>query len=118
MKKTSLSIYFIALFALFCVSSFGQKSNNVLGTVTDEKGETLPGVNVIIKGISKGTITDINGKFSITMTGSSNTLVFSYIGYESKALKVDFAKPMQIVLKEESHSLNEVMVIGYQDVRK
>ena len=118
MKKASLSIYFMVLFALFSISSFGQKSNNVLGTVIDDKGESLPGVNIMVKGISRGTVTDINGKFSISMSGSSNILVFSYIGYESQELKVDFAKPMQIVMTENSKTLNEVMVIGYQDVRK
>lgn len=118
MEKKSLSIYFMVLFVLFSLSLFGQKANNVVGTVVDEKGETLPGVSVLVKGVSKGTITDLNGKFNMLMPGSSTILVFSYIGYESKDVKVDFAKPMQVVMKEESKTLNEVMVIGYQDVRK
>jgi TonB-dependent starch-binding outer membrane protein SusC len=118
MKKASLSIYFMVLFAFFSFGSFAQKTTNVVGTVTDERGETLPGVNVLVKGISKGTVTDINGKFTISLPGSSNVLMFSYIGYESKEMKADAGKPMQVVLKEESRTLNEVMVVGYQDVRK
>ena len=118
MKKASLSIYFMILFAFFSLVSFGQKTISVVGTVTDEKGASLPGVSVLVKGISKGTITDMNGKFAITLSGSSNVLVFSYIGYESKEMKAYAGKPMLITLKEDSKSLNEVMVIGYQDVRK
>jgi len=118
MKKASLSIYFILLFTVFSFNSFSQKTTNVVGTVTDEKGETLLGVNIKVKGVSKGTITDLNGKFNISMPGLSTILVFSYIGYETREEKVDFTKPMLIVLKEESKTLNEVMVIGYQDVRK
>lgn len=118
MKKASLSIYFMILFAFFSLTSFGQNTISVVGTVTDEKGESLPGVSVLVKGISKGTITDVNGKFAISLSGSANVLVFSYIGYESKEMKATAGKPMLITLKEDSKSLNEVMVIGYQDVRK
>lgn len=118
MKKTSLSIFLVVLFSLISFTSTAQKVNSVVGTVTDEKGETLPGVNLLVKGDSKGTVTDIDGKFSITVPASSSIIVFSYIGYETKELKVIIGKPMQVILKEESKSLNEVMVIGYQDVRK
>jgi len=116
MKKSIQSILFMALLAFVSISAFGQK--NIVGTVIDEKGETLPGVNVIIKGSAKGTATDFNGKFGITVNSTSDILVFSYIGYISRELKVDAAKAMQVVLKEESKTLNEVMVVGYQDVRK
>lgn len=118
MKKASLSIYFMVLFAVLSLSSFGQKAISVVGSVTDDKGETLPGVNVLVKGTSKVTVTDLNGKFGVSVPSSTNILVFSYIGYETKEAKVDPTKPMQIVLNEESKTLNEVMVIGYQDVKK
>ena len=116
MKKSIRSIYFMALLAFMSISAFGQK--NIVGTVIDERGETLPGVNVIIKGSAKGTATDFNGKFGITVNSTSDILVFSYIGYISREVKVDASKPMQVILKEESKTLNEVMVVGYQDVRK
>ena len=106
----------MALLAFMSISAFGQK--NIVGTVIDERGETLPGVNVIIKGSAKGTATDFNGKFGITVNSTSDILVFSYIGYISREVKVDASKPMQVILKEESKTLNEVMVVGYQDVRK
>lgn len=118
MKKTTLSFWFIVLSALFSINIYAQKTLNIVGTVIDEKGETLPGVNVIIKGSSKGTVTDFNGKFGLTATSSNDIFVFSYIGYISREVKVDPVKPMQIILKEESQTLNEVMVVGYQDVRK
>ena len=118
MKKTTLSFWFIVLSTLFSINIYAQKTLNIVGTVIDEKGETLPGVNVIIKGSSKGTVTDFNGKFGLTATSSNDIFVFSYIGYISREVKVDPVKPMQIILKEESQTLNEVMVVGYQDVRK
>lgn len=118
MKKSSLSFWLILLSALISIEIHAQKTLNIVGTVVDEKGESLPGVNVVIKGTSKGTITDFNGKFGLTATSSNDIFVFSYIGYVSREVKADASKPMQIILKEESQSLNEVMVVGYQDVRK
>ena len=100
------------------LSSMTMAQISIVGTVMDEKGETLPGVTIQVKGLKKGTVTNIDGKFGLSVGNVSNVLLFSYVGYETKELKVDKSKPMQVVLKEESHSLNEVMVIGYQDVRK
>lgn len=91
---------------------------NITGTVFDEAGESLPGVNIVIKSQDKGTITDIDGKFGISVPNANSILVFSYLGYQTVELKVDRTKPMNVILKEESKALNEVMVIGYQDVRK
>lgn len=116
--KASISICIVVLFAFFSLSSYGQKTSNVVGTVTDEKGETLTGVTVSVKGTIKKTVTDLNGKFGITSTLASDLLVFSYIGFEVKEVKVELGKPMQVLLKEDSKTLGEVMVVGYQDVRK
>jgi TonB-linked SusC/RagA family outer membrane protein len=105
------------LFALaLFVSSALTAQVTATGTVTDEKGESLPGVNIKIKGLSKGTITDIDGKFGLTVSKASDILIFSFLGYETVELKADRA--MKVMLKESSKSLNEVMVVGYQDVRK
>jgi len=84
----------------------------------DEAGESLPGVNILVKGTEKGTISDIDGKFGISVPNASSTLVFSYLGYFTVEMKVDRTKPMIVTLKEETKALNEVMVIGYQDVKK
>jgi TonB-linked SusC/RagA family outer membrane protein len=116
MKKIQIKSILILLGVFFSAMSFAQIT--VVGTVMDEKGETLPGVSIQVKGLKKGTVSDINGKFGLSVGNVTNILVFSYIGYETKEMKVDKSKPMQINLVEESHSLNEIMVVGYQDVRK
>lgn len=103
---------------MFSIVANAQNGILITGTVLDEQGETLPGVNILIKGQDKGTITDFDGKFGIAVPNANAVLVFSYLGYESLERKVEKGKAMTITLKEESKALNEVMVIGYQDVKK
>lgn len=106
------------MLALVLISSGLAAQITVTGTVFDEAGESLPGVNIILKGQDKGTITDFDGKFSLPVPNVNSVLVFSYLGYQTVEMKVDRSKPMSVVMKEETKALNEVMVIGYQDVRK
>ncbi len=108
----------IVLLLIFAVKLSAQTPIAITGTVFDEAGETLPGVNILLKGQDKGTISDFNGKFGITVPNANAVLIFSYLGYQTLELKVDRTKPMVVVMKEESKSLSEVMVIGYQDVRR
>jgi len=109
-------ISFILIF-LFCTySAFAQ--NNITGVVTDaQSGETLPGVNVHIKGTTSGTITDINGKYSLSAAGT-DVLVFSFVGYQSQEVPVGDQKVINISLQEESLGLNEVVVVGYGTQKK
>ena len=97
---------------------FASAQKTVLGTVFDEKGEALIGVNVVVKGSSKGTITDINGKFGLSVPGNSAILLFSYIGYESQEIKVGNEKSFSIVLKTNAHNLDEIVVQGYGEIKK
>lgn len=106
------------MLALVLISSGLAAQITVTGTVFDEAGESLPGVNIILKGQDKGTITDFDGKFGLPVPNVNSVLVFSYLGYQTVEMKVDRSKPMSVVMKEETKALNEVMVIGYQDVRK
>lgn len=86
-------------------------SMTVHGIVKDNTGMALPGVNVIVKGESKGVITDIDGNFTIENISSSSILVFSYIGFESVEIKAkDY---LEITMQEEKTQLNEVVVVGY-----
>lgn len=107
-----------SLFIGLVIVGFTQAQITITGVVLDERNETLPGVNIQVKGQSKGTITDIDGKFGIVADKATDILVFSYLGYQTLELKVNRTKAMQVIMKEETQSLNEVMVIGYQDVRK
>ena len=84
----------------------------VTGTVTDENGEPLPGVTVSVPGTSVGTATDIDGKYSITVPDDA-TLVFSFIGFESQRIAVGSQNIINMSLREDTSSLDEVVVIGY-----
>ncbi|SDE14488.1 SusC/RagA family TonB-linked outer membrane protein [Pedobacter soli] len=87
------------------------------GTVTDEKGQPLPGVSVYDKQTKKTTSTDGNGKFSIEANNGA-TLVFSFVGFDTQEVIVSGNKTINIKLKESSNTLNEVVAIGYQKIRK
>lgn len=82
----------------------------VNGTVYDESGQTLAGVNVIIKGTSTGTTTDINGFYSIEVASEESVLVFSFVGYETKKMKVGKSKVLDVTLKAAELELQEVVV--------
>ncbi|RBQ04325.1 SusC/RagA family protein [Pedobacter miscanthi] len=89
----------------------------VSGTVTDQNKQPLPGVSVFEKKTKKTTVTDSNGKYVITVDEGA-ILVFSYIGYDNQEVVVNGKQSINIVLKESSNTLNEVVAIGYQKIRK
>jgi TonB-linked SusC/RagA family outer membrane protein len=89
----------------------------VSGTVTDEKGEPLPGASVTVKGTTKGTVTDMDGTYSI-LTPEGATLVFSYIGFETIEVPVNNRSQINITLKADVSSLDEVVVVGYGTQKK
>lgn len=94
-------------------SKSGQKENKkITGTIVDDKGEPVIGANVSIKGTTTGTITDIDGNFSLeAMSGA--TLLISYIGYETQEITVGNQSVYNIKLSEDTQALDEVVVIGY-----
>lgn len=100
---------FLMMFLLTEACAFAQ--NVVSGIVTDKFGMPLIGVNVIEKGTTNGNITDIDGKYFI-MVERGKTLVFSYIGFLSQEIVVR-SNSMNVVLKEDTQTLNEVVVVGY-----
>ncbi|MEZ4970900.1 MAG: TonB-dependent receptor [Flavobacteriaceae bacterium] len=85
----------------------------VQGKVLDIYGQPLPGANIIEKGTLNGTLTDFDGNFSINVTGTNATLVFSYIGFATKEVVLDGETNITVVLEEATASLGEVVVIGY-----
>ncbi len=106
------SILLLLLAAAFNVAS-GQ-DRNLTGTITDEgTNESLPGASVVVKGTSKGATTDLDGKFSIMLTPSENTLVISYIGYETQEVNVGNVRNINIALVPSRTSLEEIVVVGY-----
>jgi len=89
-----------------------------MGTVKDETGEGMPGVSVTVKGTHQGVVTDLDGKFTISVESRNAVLQFSFLGYVTKEMKITPNRPMNVVLLEDRQSLDEVVVVGYQEVRK
>lgn len=89
----------------------------VSGVVKDANGEGLPGVSISVKNTTIGTITDIDGKYSLKVPLNSE-LVFSFVGYETKTIKVTSAGPVNVVLEEGSKLLDEVVVVGFGTQKK
>lgn len=111
--KSRLLIFLLS----FSITTIAQQVG-ISGNVTDEKGEALIGVSVIVKGAKQGTITDIYGNFNIQASNDDATLVFSYLGFSQKEIKTKGQKKLQVILLEDSQSLDEVVVIGYGEVKR
>ena len=90
-----------------------QQGMTVSGKVTDEKGEPLPGVNILEKGTGNGTISGNDGSYSIKVTNPNGTLVFSFIGYTTKEVPIAGKKQINVTLAEQAIGLKEVVAIGY-----
>ncbi|WP_406825480.1 SusC/RagA family TonB-linked outer membrane protein [Pedobacter sp. KACC 23697] len=90
---------------------------SVSGIVTDQNNQPLPGVSVFEKKTKKTTVTDANGKYAISVEDGA-ILVFSYIGYDNQEVAVNGRQNINVILKESSNTLNEVVAIGYQKIRK
>jgi TonB-linked SusC/RagA family outer membrane protein len=92
----------------------------VTGTITDEAGEPLPGANVSIKGTTSGTLTDVNGKFSLTVPGEGSVvLVVTYLGFGQQEITVSASQPsIAVRMTADASELDEVVVIGYGTVKK
>lgn len=87
------------------------------GVVTDNKGETLPGVNITVKGTTNGIASDIDGNFTLQVQ-KGNILVFTYIGYKTQEVPVTGESTIKVVLQEDTEALEEVVVIGYGTMKK
>lgn len=118
MKKNKLVQVAVIMLPLLLMSfwTFGQVLK-VHGGVTDESGEPLPGVNVVIKGTTQGSITDINGKYQID-ADSKATIVFSFIGYNSHDEIVGNRKEINVKLSPSNLQVDEVVVVGYGTSKK
>jgi TonB-linked SusC/RagA family outer membrane protein len=108
----------LLLLLVSTVPAFAQTAGPVSGRVTDATGQALPGVTVRLKETSgTGTVTDVNGTYRIS-AAPGNTLVFSFIGSITQEIRVADQHVIDVQLKDDLRSLNEVVVIGYQSVRK
>lgn len=134
-KKTSLVCAFLSVGSLWAMAesdviktkddkSTGksltveqQKQKRITGKVTDSKGEALPFVNVVIKGSTIGTATDLSGNYEIAVNGDV-TLIFSQIGLKDYEINTSGKEKINVILIEDNVQLNEVVVVGYNEVER
>ncbi len=115
MKK----LFLLFLTVVFSSGLLFAQQETVTGVVTDIYGEPLPGVNVVIKGTNKGTVTDLNGKFSLKVNDIKNDkLRFSFLGYERKIVPLNGKTNLTIELKEQAQKLDEVVIQSYGAIKK
>ena len=112
MKNFLLILLFFASTAVY-----GQKIT-ITGTVTDDKGGVLTGATVQVKGTNQGVLTDLNGQYSIDITSSNPTLIFSFVGFAPKEIPVLNQKKIDVILTSDMRNLDEVVVVGYGTQKK
>ncbi len=117
LKKPFKLSLFIAILLLFSSMGYGQRV--IKGTVrTSDTGESLPGVNIIVKGTNRGVITDIDGNYKIEVKADDKILLFSFIGYEEKEVEIGPKDIIDVVLQLKSTTLDEIVVVGYGTMKK
>ena len=121
MKKDSNPIAMRLLIAIMMVMgyslSLSAQQISVSGTVTDNTGEPLIGASVVVSGTNEAVATDIDGNFTIK-ADSKGSLKVSYVGYEARTVKIEGKTSLDIVLLENTAMLNEVVVVGYGQMKK
>jgi Ca-activated chloride channel family protein len=107
MKKLAIYLSLMVLLTSFL------SARTITGKVCDSNNNSLPGVSILIKGTSRGTLTDIDGCFSISVPDNTAILVFSFVGYLNQEVKIGNSSNVTIILREDVISLNETVVVGY-----
>ena len=113
MKKIIHLFTLMTCLVMFLAPSSWAQTTALSGTVTAEDGSPLPGVTVVIKGTSNGTITDFDGKYSLQLPEQTQTLVFSFVGMKTKEVNVEGRSVINVQLAEETIGLEEVVAVGY-----
>jgi iron complex outermembrane receptor protein len=118
MKKRLLSMLSLLFLGILLAGAISAQGIRVTGKVKDKAdGSSLVGVTIQEKGTTNGTITDINGSFSLTV-GNTASLIFSYVGYKTQEIPVNNQTSINVAMAVESQALQEVVVIGYGTVKK
>lgn len=99
-------------------NEFTATVHSISGTVTDEDGQTMPGVNVVVKNTRMGTTTDSHGKYSLDVEDENATLVFSFIGFVTQEVAINSRTVIDLTLVVDVNTLSEVVVVGYGTVKK
>ena len=113
-KKALFLLIGILIFGYQITSLHAQNANTVSGVVTDaSSGESLPGVNIVIGGTAIGTSTDLDGNYSIEVNSLQDTLLFSFIGYQTQQVPIDGRNEIDVAMAPQVFEGSEVMVVGY-----
>ena len=110
-------LFFIALFSVLALGVYGQ-GKTVSGTVLDKTGETVIGASVVVKGTTNGTITDFDGKFTLSNVPDNGTIQVSFVGYKTVDIPVKGQSTIKVTLEEDTETLDEVVVVGYGTAKK
>lgn len=105
-------LYLLVVLLTSSWAAFGQ-NQTITGKVTDEKGEALIGVNIIVKETNKGTTTNVDGKYTLSVPGSSSKIIYTFVSYESREVTVGNQSIINVSLSPDAKSLSEVIVVGY-----
>lgn len=108
----------VLLLMCLCLSFLGFAQKQVSGLVTDEQGMPIPGVTVLVKNTSTGSVTDFDGAYSVTVPSGYNVIVFSYVGMKPQEIQINQKSKINVQMEEELSALDEVVVIGYGTVKK
>ena len=112
------NLRFALVAATLTMSANGFAQTVIKGNVTDNTGEPIIGASVIEQGTNTGGVTDLDGNFTITLTGNSKKLKISYVGMKPQVVNVSGKSTINVKLEDDSNSLNDVVVIGYGAVKK
>jgi TonB-dependent SusC/RagA subfamily outer membrane receptor len=113
MKKILIVLFVV----LHCSIVFAQ-NRSISGTVTDNTGSPMPGVTVVVKGTTSGTVTDTNGKFGLNAPEANQILLFSFVGFESQEIDISGKSSIDIQMKASTIGLEEVVAVGYGTQKK
>lgn len=115
--ETNIIKYILICFIFFSATSTMLSQNSVKGVVSDENKVPIPGVNIMVKGTKKGTVTDFDGRYTLNDVAVNSVLVYSYLGYKEKQVSVKRNnETINVTMQEDLESLDEVVVIGYGSV--
>ncbi len=118
MKKTIYQVGFLLILFMCVLSQNSFAQTMVKGSVTEANGDPLIGASVTIKGKLTGTVTDINGNYSISIENNDAVLIFSFIGYSTQEIAVEGQQKINVQLQESTEGIDEIVVVGYGTQRK
>lgn len=117
LKKRTVSM--VMFFLMLVANAFAQGGINITGTVVDDNGEPVIGASVVLKGkAGVGTVTDFDGVFKMAVPSQNSVIVISYVGMNTKEIKVGNRKNIKVVLTEDAAQLEQVVVVGYGQQKK